>query len=187
MNDAPVPTLDQTWDEVWNLLQGLLERRGELRQYVTLASCDAEGAPQQRTVALRAVDTETARLTILTDLASHKVGEIRANPQVSVLTWHPEPQIQLRLNGRAEVDSGAHLRPLWEALPEASLLSYSHLPTPGAPIEASDAYAQIPDFERFARITVTLHQVDHVILAQTGHRRALFRRENGWQGQWRSP
>lgn len=187
MNDAAIPDLSATWNEVWTLLQGHLERRAGPREYVTLASVDLNGAPQQRTVALRAAEQSTASLTIYTDLASHKVAEIRAEPRVSVLSWHPEVQVQLRLNGHAKIESGADLRPLWEALPDTSLLSYSHLPTPGEEIPASDAYTQTPDFERFARISITLDSVDHVSLAESGHRRALFRRDDDWQGCWRSP
>ena len=110
MNDAAIPDLSATWNEVWTLLQGHLERRAGPREYVTLASVDLNGAPQQRTVALRAAEQSTASLMIYTDLASHKVAEIRAEPRVSVLSWHPEVQVQLRLNGHAKIESGADLR-----------------------------------------------------------------------------
>lgn len=186
MSNVTPPDLRQTWDEVWNLLQSHFER-GATRQYVTLATCDAHGAPQMRTVALREADRDTARLVVFTDIASHKVGEIRSNPQVSILSWHPAPMVQLRLNGRALIESGPALRPLWEALPDQSLLSYSHQPPPGERISASDDYVQIPDFTRFAKVTISLDRVDHVILAETGHRRALFERSTDWTGCWRSP
>jgi hypothetical protein len=181
-----IPDLAQTWDEVWTLLDSHL-LRGVPRRFVTLASCDASGAPQLRTVALRACDKAAGTLAIYTDALSCKVGEIRANPAVSVLVWEAEPRVQLRLNGRAMIETGTGLRPAWEALPAESRLSYSHLPPPGAPIAASGAYEQRPDFARFARIAVTLDSIDHVSLAETGHRRALFRRDDGWRGQWRAP
>lgn len=187
MNKSAIPDLADTWNEVWNLLGAHLHRNAGPRQFVTLASVDATGAPRLRTVALRALDPAAARLQIYTDAQSDKIAEIEGNPAVSILAWAPEPRVQIRLSGQARIETGESLRALWEAQPPEARLNYSHHPAPGHQIDACDAYVQTPSLARFARLTVAVEHIDHVNLADSGHRRARFLRTDDWQGQWLSP
>ncbi|MGY6410125.1 MAG: hypothetical protein ACXIUV_03735 [Alkalilacustris sp.] len=78
---ATLPTLHA---EAWaRLVRGVHDRRAAAR-HPTLATVAADGAPQLRTVVLRAADRAQARLHVHTDLRSAKVGDLRAEPRAAV-------------------------------------------------------------------------------------------------------
>ncbi|MFC3616421.1 pyridoxamine 5'-phosphate oxidase family protein [Lutimaribacter marinistellae] len=163
-------------DEAWGLLA-----RGGLVTVCTVSG----GAPRARTVVLRETDRAQGRVGFYTDARSTKVREITENPQVALLIWREPAQVQLRLTGRATVETG--LTDLWQTIPEDRREPYSHQPAPGTPIPAADAWEEQPAPEHFARVTVTLDTIEHVSLANSGHTRALFSSRDRWGGQWMSP
>lgn len=181
------PKLDSAWTRAWDILrQAIAEDRSPLR-FVTLATVDAQNAPQQRTVVLRELDAQAATLGVFTDARSHKIGELGANDAVSLHLWVPDHLIQLRLSGQAKITQGEALRTDWEKVPDHMREAYGHVPSPGTKIDAPDAWTEQPDIENFAKITVTLSQFDIVCLSPHGHWRAKFIRENNWKGDWLSP
>ena len=181
------PTLSETLEHSWACLIRMANRAAQDRPYVAFGTCDINNAPQIRTVALRSAHPQRSELEVYADTLSHKIKEIRANSQVSVLAWFPSDLVQLRLSGQARIQSEPETRAYWNAQPPGGLLNYSHHPSPGAPIDSSDGYTQSPNPERFALITVTVDHIDHVCLAESGHRRAEFLRSDNWGGQWLSP
>lgn len=180
-------SLRTTLDTVWSTLEAHVFDQGANRTYATLATFDPERGPQLRHVSLRAAQRAPGEADVYTDLRSHKVAEITADPRVSLLIWQPQARVQLRLTGNATVVSGPQTRPLWDALPPDGRLNYAHEPAPGTPLPRGDAFSFVPDPANFAVIRVKLDHIDYVSLAETGHRRAAFLRSDGWKGQWLSP
>ncbi|SLN42105.1 pyridoxamine 5'-phosphate oxidase [Falsiruegeria litorea R37] len=181
------PTLDTAWAQAWDILQqAIAEDRSPLR-FVTLATVDAQNAPQLRTVVLRDLDARAATLSVFTDARSHKVGELDTNDAVSLHLWAPDQLIQLRLSGQTVITQGEPMRSDWQKVPDHMREAYGHVPSPGTKIDASDAWTVQPNIENFAKITVTLSQFDIVCLSSDGHWRAEFLRKNNWKGDWLSP
>lgn len=183
MTDA----LPAVFDTIWSILSDAAVDRMPRSAFATLATVDATGAPRLRTVALRSADRISATCAVYTDRRTAKVSEIARNPQVSLLVWQADVRVQLRLSGRAETTAGHGTAHLWDELGDEARLNYAHQPAPGTPISEGGAYIHRPDPAHFALLRVTLDHIDYVSLAETGHRRAAFRRQDNWRGQWLSP
>lgn len=179
-------TLPALLDAVWQRLQrGVHDRRAPARHPV-LATASAEGVPQARTVVLRAADPQPARLQVHTDIHAAKVDALRARPLAALHVWDGAAHLQIRLTARAEIRTGAAVADLWNRLPEATRLSYGSTPPPGQPVPEALAYAKAPDPSAFAVIDLSLQEMDILHLGPQ-HRRARYRRADGWAGEWLAP
>ena len=174
------------WRMGWAQLTRATDPRAPER-FVTLASVNADNAPEQRTVVLRRADPQSAEVDIHTDATSLKIKDFTANPNAALLHWIEDLSLQIRLNGRITITTGAPIRETWDTLPKASFASYGVTPPPGTEIPTSDAYERVPKFEQFAVLTLTIERADIVHLSRDYHRRARFDRTNDWAGQWLAP
>ena len=179
-------TLNGLWSASWRLL---VVDAAQLKPSTrtVLATISHSGAPEARVVVLRGADRQSARIDIHTDAASVKIKELGLDPRASLLIWSDNKQLQLRMRGEISIATGAEARPHWARVPDGSRANYGVTPTPGTAISASDAYTRAPDPAKFAVLTLTLSEADVVHLSDDYHRRALFRRDDGWQGQWLAP
>ncbi|MCH2078466.1 MAG: pyridoxamine 5'-phosphate oxidase family protein [Rhodobacteraceae bacterium] len=177
-------TLDGVYGRAWSLLiRGTNDPKHDART-PTLATMSATG-PQQRTLVLRQTDKEGGRIILYTDKASAKVGEIIADPRVSLHVWDKRSQIQLRLAATASLAPGDPK--LWEKMPEGAREVYGVEPPPGTPLEDPLSFERTSNADKFLCVTLTLHEIELVTLAPDPHRRARFRRVDGWAGQWLAP
>lgn len=88
-------------DEVVRLLREWLPANDDPeRPAVTLATVDADGAPDVRTVVLSEADRDG--LYFHTDAASRKVAQLTANPVVALVARWSDPLRQLVVRGVAE-------------------------------------------------------------------------------------
>jgi pyridoxamine 5'-phosphate oxidase len=193
--------LDASFCQAWTLLaQGAKDRRSPLHT-LTVASVDNSGQPDARIMVLREADQANARLRFHTDARSNKVALIGACAPVTVLAYHPDAHIQLRLSGTASIDTHSAARlAAWERTSLYGRRCYlgdigpggrSDEPTSGLP---ADVEGNEPSAERtakglahFALLWVTLSRIEWLFLAHQGHRRACFDQANGWAGQWLIP
>ncbi len=179
-------SLEGLRDQVWKrLLRGVNDRRAAGR-HPTLATVDAGGMPQLRTVVLRAADRQAATLRVYSDCNAAKVAQLAAHPSAGIHIWDRDAHLQIRVMAKAEVMTGEPMAPLWEKIPEHARCNYGTQPRPGEAIDEGLAYERIPRFEDFAVITLVIQEFDALHLGHQ-HRRALFRREDDWQGQWLAP
>ena len=181
---APLPCYDDlhaSLTEGWaRLVRGVKDRRSGFHTPV-LASLGADGAPQARTLVLRAADPRTRMLRFHTDWRSHKALSLRAHPRVAVHAYCPAAKIQLRLSGL-----GVHHAPQTEIAREAyarsqekSKICYAQAQAPGTEMDARDAAGVMPGGEEnFSVIEITIDQMEWLYLHASGHRRALFQ----WRG-----
>ncbi|MEM7075636.1 MAG: pyridoxamine 5'-phosphate oxidase family protein [Pseudomonadota bacterium] len=173
-------------DEAWQrLCCGVADAQSPAR-YPSLATVSPTGAPQVRTVALRAANRLADTVEVQTDTQSSKMAALHANPLVELHVWEPETRVQTRLSARAEILTGETTRARWEAVPAPSRLSYGTRPAPGTPIGHVYDYEKPPDPSRFAVIVCHLTAIDLVHLGDR-HRRARYLSEDGWAGTWLAP
>ena len=106
---------------IWQELQrATVDRHHEWRTPV-LASVDADGLPQARTVVLRRAEADTRTLTCFTDARSPKCAELQARPQAALVFWSQRLGWQLRITARAEVDTdGPAVQAAWERVRQSA-------------------------------------------------------------------
>ena len=72
----------------------------------TLATIDADGCPQARTVVLRHVDPARGEIRFHTDVRSPKVAAIRRDPRVALPWYDPARRVQVRSRAGAAIHPG---------------------------------------------------------------------------------
>jgi hypothetical protein len=187
-------------DVSWRLLaRGAADRRSPLHTPV-VASITADGAPDARVMVLRAADRATARLRFHTDARSPKCAALDGRP-VAVLGYHPGEAMQLRLRGSARiVTEGAEIDTIWTNSTPFARRCYMVEAAPGTPRATAgsglpadvegrkpELFELAPARANFALVMIEIAAIDWLHLAQTGHRRAVFRADDGWRGEWRVP
>ena len=181
--------------------EGAAQRKSPL--HAPVVASIAGDLPQQRIMVLREVDWEQRTMRFHTDRRSTKCGEFANHAAVSVLGYHPEEKVQMRLTGTATVLTDG---PVFEAAWEGSTLfarrCYLVEQAPGSVTDA--AISGLPDHvagqlpteqdiipakPNFAVLMIKFATLDWLYLANDGHRRAQFAyaTDAGWQGHWCIP
>ncbi|WP_439546258.1 pyridoxamine 5'-phosphate oxidase family protein [Sandarakinorhabdus sp.] len=186
--------------DAWRLLvRGGADRRSPLHT-PAVASVDADGLPQARVMVLRKADAATATLRFHTDARSPKVAELDGRP-VSVLAYHAGENIQLRIAGTARIGrDDAEVDGIWNQSTTFARRCYMAEQAPGTPLPGPASglpewiEGQQPTIDQiaparpnFAVLWVQVTAIDWLHLANSGHRRAVFRRADGWRGMWVAP
>ena len=165
---------------------------------VSVATTGTDGRPRQRTVILRRVDPVAGSLWFHTDQRSPKVKELSADPRLSLLGYDRAEGLQIRVEGRATLHrSSPERRKLWDDAAEHSRIAYRRPFGPGEALQAPDdgdstALMRSPGdhdagLAHFCAVEVAAEKVEALLLAEGGHRRAVFEVENGWAGCWLAP
>lgn len=193
-------SLSDALDTAWRLLgRAAADRRSPMHTPV-VASSAGDGRPDARVMVLRAADRATATLRFHTDARSPKCAVLDGRA-VAVLAYHPGEAVQLRLAGTARVvRQGPAVEAIWAASTPFARRCYLVEAAPGTPLAAPasglpawvegrqpDAAELVPARANFAAVMIEIAEIDWLHLAQTGHRRAVFRAADGWAGCWRVP
>ncbi|MBR0679204.1 pyridoxamine 5'-phosphate oxidase [Roseomonas eburnea] len=142
-----------------------------------LATLGLDGAPNLRTVVLRAVDPVARRLRIHTDRRSAKAAEILRDGRAMLHGYDPSALVQIRLSGHATLHLEDDIaEAAWADSRETSRMLYAAGHAPGTPLPAppqapSDAEAGRANF---AAVTLRIETLDWLLLAPAGHCRARF-------------
>jgi pyridoxamine 5'-phosphate oxidase len=207
MTATPLPSfyndLDLTLKEVRALLTSGAQDRNSAAHHPVIASIDRDGRPQQRVMILRDCDWEQRRLRFHTDSRSHKISQIYETPEVSVLVYDEAAKIQIRLSGRAWIDTDDLATEAWHASTQFARRCYMAEQAPGTETDAPtsglsgtvegiqpDEEQLTPARENFAALLVGFDGIDFLYLANAGHRRARWRWDPliaGWSGTWLIP
>ena len=165
------------------LARGVADRRSPLHT-PTLATRGADGAPNARTVVLRAFDAGTRRLRVHTDRRSAKAAELAADPRVMLHGYDAAAEAQLRIAGRASLHhADALAETAWTASRAFSRMCYAAAQPPGAAVAAPPPAPRDAEAGRdnFMAVVITMDSLDWLLLAHEGHRRARF----AWDGAGR--
>lgn len=178
--------LKAIYDEAWGMLErGVADRRSPAR-HPTLATVSPDGQPQARTVVLRAASRAAQTVEFYSDTRAAKLAALGKTPLAVVHVWHPRHKLQIRLLTEVNVASGEAVRDKWERVPDMSRAAYGSVPSPGSVIETATLYQHAPVLDQFAVLTCTVGEIDLLHLGDH-HRRAVFKRSDGWVGQWVAP
>lgn len=200
MNLFPLPAftddLDASFSEVWRLLaEGPVLRRNAFHM-PALATVDADGLPQVRTVVLREADPATGTLRFHCDRRSAKAADIAATGRAALHGYDTAAKIQIRVSGAARLHTDdATADAAWDGSRIMSRTCYGVAPAPGTPLPSGDAYAQPADGAdldaarpNFCAVVVTATRLDFLFLDRRGHRRAGWVRDGtSWTGTWLTP
>ena len=185
-------TPEEIRPQIWKELgRASLDRHHEWRTPV-LASIDADGLPDARTVVLRQVDAVAAQLTFYTDSRSPKVAQLQAQASAVLVFWSARLSWQLRVRVTCSViTSGPEVEALWQGVKQSAAAGdyLSPLP-PGAVLPPGSGMADAPKANApapthsFALLRAQVLQMDWLELSRDGHRRAQLS-ANTWD--WLTP
>ena len=167
-------------------------------RHAQLATIGAQGWPQSRTVILRHVNADRREVGFHTDRRSTKAAELAADTSVAIVAYDRPRGLQLRLWGQAELHvEDARAEESWAALYPPLRAPYRAQYAPGLPIDtpptadpteaARDPANRGAGFENFAFVAIRVMRLEWLHLRPTGHRRARFAWNAGWEGQWLAP
>jgi hypothetical protein len=135
-----------------------------------------------RTLVLRRFLPEARVVTLHTDSRSSKMAALQTDPRASLLFWHAERRVQIRLAGHVTVGGAAEADAAWTALPAGSRATYAVTLPPGTPIaDPAEARQDLsPEAARavFTVLRLGFDTLEYLSLARDGHSRARF----GWSG-----
>lgn len=173
--------------KIWkNLDLGTLERNHPFHTPVFATVCD--DAPELRVVVLRRFWRKNPRaLAFHTHVGAPKISEIKSNPKVSFVFYHPQEKLQVRIKGLAEIHTSGELHEeQWLATEFYSRRCYvgeapsaaSEKPTSGLPEEIADRKPTKEESEagksNFVVVSSTIDSIDCLELDSRGNRRSLF-------------
>jgi pyridoxine/pyridoxamine 5'-phosphate oxidase len=191
----PLLTPEQSQKE---MLQAVLDelRKGAVQKKhpfhkLVLSTIKGDQA-ESRWVVFRKLTTENHFL-IFTDARSEKVEELRQNPNVTLLFYHPRQGLQVRINGEAQLHHNDELTDTYwpgvKGSPGAK--SYQTVQAPGEPIstihEGNSTKPELND-KHFMLIEVVPHHIEALQLDRVEHIRVRFERaSNAWKGTFLVP
>ncbi len=155
------------------LAAGVTDRRSPFHT-PTLATRDAGGGPNLRTVILRAFDPKARTLRIHTDRRSVKAAELAADPRAMLHAYDAVAQVQVRLRGLARLHGDDALAgAAWASSRDSSRMCYAAVEAPGETVAAPPPAPRDPDAGRgnFVAIVLTIQSLDWLLLDHDGHRR----------------
>ncbi len=177
--------------DCWRLLEAAPGSREANARTPVLATAGLDGAPECRTVVLRACDPARRTVTVFTDARSAKVAQIEADSRVSLTFHEPALAVQIRVWGTARLHMGdGAARRLWEAAPVLPRLPYLSVPGPGQVVDGPGSglpASDLPDGEidlevgypNFAAVVVTVGSMEWLKLDRGGNLSARFRWDGG--------
>lgn len=182
---------EQVLPEILGLLRAAPGDRNSGWRLLALGTRGLGGPPRQRMVVLRGFEPADLILRLHSDARADKVGEIAADPHVSLLGWDAARQWQLRMEGEARLHRDDALADrAWAAMPDGERRSYAAAAPPGSTVPHPPPPPVVTPQARanFCAITVRLRQMEWLHLDPERHRRARFRFPGqGVEARWLIP
>ena len=178
-------TLPGTLEAVWTLLADAPSNRASAARFLALATVGTSGGAETRMIVLRGADRSRGELTAFTNRASAKTSELARSPNATLLVWDAPSRLQIRL--RVEIAQRPGSAEEWAGLPTTDQWLYARNPMPGDPMVAPDAATPLPDPALLTILTARIDEIETLHLGRELHRRALFRRNLGFKGEWIAP
>ncbi|WP_339840717.1 pyridoxamine 5'-phosphate oxidase family protein [uncultured Maribacter sp.] len=180
--------IDSFFDELSKEIHNGVEQRGHPFRFFTMATVGNETIARLRTVVLRHVSKEL-QLTIYTDSRTQKINHINENNQISLLLYHPEKLLQLKIDGVAKIISDTErLKKYWNNIQPNNKKDYITNNSPGSNIKNPDQVEYIEDENYFAMIDITPTKIEYLKLQQPNHIRIAFTKSDEvWNGTFLVP
>jgi hypothetical protein len=184
----PAAILADTWAR---LAQGARDRHHAFHT-ASIATVDAAGLPQVRTVVLREADGVGRTLYFHTDRRSPKVGELTRSPAHAWLFYDPAARLQVRVSAGAVLHRGddAVAEARWRQSQPMSRQCYRAAVGPGTPVAGPDDHPQLPGEgrENFVAVHAVVRSIEWLYLRSEGHRRLKLEFErDAFRAAWLQP
>ncbi|MGB5508522.1 MAG: pyridoxamine 5'-phosphate oxidase family protein [Robiginitalea sp.] len=180
---------DQKWEGIISELKAGVTDPSHPFKFSTLATLGLGNLPRLRTVRIRDFDPQNMRLTFYTDSRSKKILHIKENNKVSLLFYHPEKLLQLRMEGLAVREKDEEiLEGLWDRIEERSQLDYLTASAPGTEIQNPDKIEYIRERTYFSAVYILPFKIELVQLKRPNHIRIRYsKREGDWKSDYLVP
>lgn len=193
-------TKEALWEFAWQLL--LRAKNDRKHPFRTPVFCTVSPTlhPRSRTLVLRNVLRDEARLWCYTDRRSQKAVDISTNPKVAWTFWSPKQQLQVNVAGTAAWLNEGRANQFFKSMPKHGRKAYATLSAPGSPQQEltsglPDNWEDI-DIEAtkyaaayFGVLVTQMERLEVLQLSRSGHQRLLGTRGHGgnWTLDWLTP
>ncbi len=166
---------------------GLTEKNHPFK-LATLATVGLDKMARLRTVVVRQL-SDDLNITFYTDKRSKKVTHIIENNKVSMLFYHPEKRIQLKMEGIATIIKNLEiLEKHWAKISENAKKDYTTDKAPGSSIKQNDKVEYLNDTHHFCLINIELRKIEYLKLNTDQHTRIRYSLNNGiWTSEFLVP
>lgn len=174
--------------EIKSELQNGSKVKGHPFHFFTLATTGVDNYARLRTMALRKV-SKNLKLTFFTDGRSKKIIHIKENKKVSLLFYHSEKQLQLRIQAMATIKTNREpTKKIWNELGPESKKSYTTKDAPGSPLQSSTVVEYLRNGDYFSIVEIKPYKIEYLKLEKPEHVRIRFLKEDtGWRGEFLVP
>ncbi|MBC8136515.1 MAG: pyridoxamine 5'-phosphate oxidase family protein [Fibrella sp.] len=162
---------------IWEEMAVAVKNRRHGFHTFTLATIDADGLPQARTMVLRGTDPERRTIQFNCDARSSKVPELRENPTACAVLYSVEEKLQVRASGTVTIHHhDAVTEETWREMQPMSRDSYRTPFAPGSKRREEDRdRATLPLSDAHENLVVcdlTVSILEWLSLSSDGHERA---------------
>tara|TARA_R110002050_G_scaffold267266_2_gene408882 strand:+ start:30617 stop:31162 length:546 start_codon:yes stop_codon:yes gene_type:complete len=166
---------------------GITEKNHPFR-YFTLGTVGLDKMARLRTVVLRNV-SDTLNLSFYTDKRSKKVIHITENNKVSLLFFHPQKMIQIKIEGIATIIKDKKtVEDYWNTIQENSQKEYTTTAAPGSSIANYEAVEYLGEDNYFCVVTIAPHKIEYLKLERPNHIRIRYSKDyENWKGEYLVP
>lgn len=126
--------------------------------------------PGARMLVVRGFDREALDVELHTDARSAKLEELTADPACALLFFDKGSMVQLRVDGRAHIPTGAEADAAYARAPESSRSDYTGL-APGDDPDAPVSPMGEDPRANFAAIRIRIARADLLVISRSGHMR----------------
>lgn len=178
------------WQELQHELVSGLTTKGHPYRYATLGTVGLDQMARLRTIVLRDVGTPPEfTFTFFTDQRSKKITHIQENPKVSLLFYHPNKLVQLKIEGRAHIiKDGQKLDEQWKKIGPKSRKDYLTKAAPGSGLQHPGQLEYLEDAHHFCMVEIAPFKIEYLKLKRPNHVRVRFSKEKGeWYGEFLVP
>lgn len=168
---------EHCFEELSKEIHNGVTKKGHPFRTITLATVSNGTNARICTVVLREV-SKNLTLTIYTDSRSEKINNIRINNRASLLFYHPEKLLQLKIEGVAElVNDTDRLKTIWNGIQVSSKRDYTTTVPPSTEISNPDDVAYLEDENYFAMIDIVPSKIEYLKLKRPNHIRVAFNKD----------
>lgn len=177
--------------QIWETLEAATAHRTPFTLGY-LGTSGAAGQPHVRAVIVRDVDAGSGTIFFSTHALSAKVGQLEENPLAAITFYDEVADVQLRVEGRAEVIADEGLRrAAWSSFGDGTRGLFAAPGRPGTPLppatdagDEGDEGEESSSYARFAWVALRVGYMDAVDLSGAEHLRYVFTRSGtAWHAE----
>ena len=157
-------------------------------RYCTFATVGLDRVARLRTVVIRNM-TDDFVFSIYTDKRSKKVIHIKENKMVSMLFYHPNKLMQIKVEGTAVINKNPEvLKALWKKVDQSSQKDYTTALPPGSTVVNPNQVEYLRNEDYFCLLEVHPFKIEYLKLIKPHHLRVRYSFiENHWKGEFLVP